>query len=119
MIAFHLDEGVFQSTPRAFCGVTLSPTFAAKGPAQFKTRPARRIHKPDSSDHLATAFFFDCPNAVAAKIPVAHKRGHLPPYFHLSHRPAVAEKTHDLGIGADLTELLEIMLAEPAEQQPL
>src|SRR6266850_310602 len=119
MISIHLGKGVFQRTLRAFGRVTPSPTFAVKGPAQFKTRPARRIHEADSSDHFAAAFFFNCPNAVAAKIPVAHKRGHLPPYFHLSHRPAVAEEAHDFGFGAYLTKLLEIVFAEPPQQQAL
>src|SRR6266851_4688575 len=119
MITIHFGEGVLQRSLRAFGRKAFPPALAAKRPAQLKSGPARGIHEANSSDYGAGTFFFDRPDAIATKIPVTHERGHLAPYFHLGHRPAVAEETHDFGIRANLTELLKILFAKPTQQQSL
>src|SRR3989442_15510813 len=113
MVAIHLSERVVQGAACAFGGVTSAPTVASEGPAQLKTRPARRIQEANPSHEVASLLFFDSPNAITTKIPMAHERGHLSPRFHIGHRFSITKETRDFRIAADAREFLEIIFAEP------
>src|SRR5262249_1102958 len=102
MIAVHFRKGMLERASRTFGRIAFSPTVATQRPSQFKPRPTFRVHEANSSHDLVGCFFFNRPNAISTKVPVTHERGHLPPGLHSVHRLAVAKKTHDFGVGANV-----------------
>src|SRR5215471_1372092 len=90
-ISIHFGERIRERPAGAFGGVSFSPTRARQSPSQFKVRPARRIHETDSPNQSTAALFFDRPDSIAAKVPVADVGGHRLPGFELGKRFAPDE----------------------------
>src|SRR4029453_2849273 len=95
--------------------VAFAPTVSRESPAQFKSRPARGIHKANSPDQISGGFLLDGPDAVAAKIPVADNGGHLPPGVRCIHWFSFPEKPHDLGVKSHFAELFKVIFPKPAQ----
>jgi hypothetical protein len=76
--------------PRRFDGEAPAARVRGERPADFESRPSRRLQRADPAEKGAAHARLDDEHAEAAQFPVADELGDLVPAFTLAIRPAAA-----------------------------
>src|SRR6476620_1646561 len=107
---------ILECSPCSLSGKALSPILSGKRPSNFKSGPADRVEKTDTTHEVTCCFLFNGKVSIAAHVPVSDVKCEVAPGFE-AIEGFTAEIPHDLRIRTHFRERFKIRLLTPHSEE--